>query len=156
MGPSGAGKSVVGAALATRLGLPFHDADDMHPPANIAKMSAGTPLDDADRAPWLDRVGAVLAGAEDGAVVACSALARRYRDRIAAGAPDAIFVQLGVPPARLAQRMATREHFMPGSLLASQMRTLEDLAADENGFRIENDSDLASVVDAIVAELRRR
>ncbi len=156
MGPSGSGKSAVGALLAERLGLPFADADDLHPAANVAKMAAGTPLDDADRMPWLDLVAAALAPSPAGAVIACSALARRYRDRIRAGAPDTVFVELRVLPEELARRMASREHFMPPALLASQLQTLEHLGADEPGVAVLNDRPVAEVVATVVAALEAR
>ncbi len=156
MGPSGSGKSAVGAATAVRLGLPFVDADDLHPPANVAKMAAGTPLDDGDRMPWLDVVAATLNDAPGGAVIACSALARRYRDRILRGAPDAVFVELRVPQSELARRMDAREHFMPSSLLDSQLHTLEHLEPDEPGVIVAGDPPLVDVVDAAVAALDRR
>lgn len=156
MGPSGSGKSVVGAVLAERLDLPFVDADDLHPAANVAKMAAGSPLDDDDRMPWLDVVGATLRDDPEGIVIACSALARRYRDRIRASAPDAVFVELVVDVDELARRMATREHFMPVSLLTSQLDALEPLAADEPGVTVANDASPAAVVDAAVAALVSR
>jgi len=149
MGPSGSGKSLVGAALAARLRRRFVDGDDLHPPANIAKMRSGTPLDDADRAPWLDAVAATLAGSE-APVVACSALRRVYRDRIRGLVPDAVFVELVVAPAQLRRRMSRREHFMPPELLDSQLHTLEPLAQDEAGVRVANDAGLESVVARIV------
>ena len=96
MGPSGSGKTAVGAALAVDLAVEFVDADDLHPAANVAKMAAGHPLDDADRAPWLDIVGRTLAELPGGGVIACSALQRRYPDRLRAAAPDAVFVELSV------------------------------------------------------------
>src|SRR3954468_20620183 len=94
MGVSGSGKSTVGAALAQRLGVPFADADDFHPPANIAKMSAGHALDDEDRHPWLEAVGAWLAEHPDGGVMSCSALKRRYRDQLRHHAPHLGFLPL--------------------------------------------------------------
>lgn len=153
MGPSGSGKSVVGALLAARLGVAFVDADDLHPAANVGKMSAGTPLDDGDRMPWLDVVAASLSGAAGGAVIACSALARRYRDRIRAGAPDVVVVGLRVSPDELGRRMSAREHFMPPALLLSQLETLEPLEADEAGIEVVNDRPLEAVVDEICAGL---
>lgn len=147
MGPSGSGKSVVGAGLAERLGVPFVDADDLHPEANVTKMAAGTPLDDDDRMPWLDVVAATLRNAPEGIVIACSALARRYRDRIRAGAPGAVFVELRVDTGELSRRMATRDHFMPASLLTSQLATLESLDADEPGVTVVNDKSPGAVAD---------
>lgn len=155
MGPSGSGKSAVGAAVAARLALPFIDADDLHPAANVAKMSAGIPLDDSDRMPWLDVVAATLHGAGGGVVVACSALARRYRDRILSGAVDTVFVELRVSEAELMRRMRTRAHFMPPSLLTSQLQTLEHLEPGEPGVVVEGDPPLADVVEAAVAAVRR-
>lgn len=137
MGVSGSGKSTVGAGLAIRLGTAFADADALHPAANVTKMRAGIPLDDTDRAPWLDLVAATLRSAEGGLVVACSALRRTYRDRIRRGAPDAVFLELDAERALLAERLGARVgHFMPASLLDSQLATLEPLAADEPGARI--------------------
>ncbi|WP_238702600.1 gluconokinase [Microbacterium caowuchunii] len=155
MGPSGAGKSVIGRSLADRLGLPFTDADDLHPEENLAKMRAGTPLEDADRMPWLDRVAEVLHGSPQGGVVACSALALRYRRRLAAGVSGLVFVHLDVPAEELEKRMRERAHFMPPSLLASQLRTLEPLGPDENGFRVRNTGAIEDVLDRIVASLPR-
>nr|WP_237739443.1 gluconokinase [Microbacterium yannicii] len=156
MGPSGSGKSVVGAVLAERLGLRFIDADDLHPDENVAKMAAGTPLEDADRMPWLDIVAKALASEPDGVVVACSALARRYRDRILAGAPDAVFAELRVSPEELARRMSTRQHFMPPALLASQLQALEHLDDDEPGVVVDNDRAPHDVAGDISAALAAR
>lgn len=156
MGPSGSGKSLVGAAVAARLRARFVDGDDLHPASNVAKMRAGTPLTDADRAPWLDVVGATLAHESSSIVVACSALRRGYRDRIRAACPGAVFVELVVDAPDLRQRMSRRDHFMPTSLLDSQLATLEPLSQDEAGFRVANDADLQSVVDRIVELLAGR
>lgn len=155
MGPSGSGKSAVGAAVAQRFGLTFVDADDLHPAANVVKMTAGTPLDDEDRMPWLDVVAKALHDAPGGAVVACSALARRYRDRILVGAPDAVFVELRVPPSELERRMDAREHFMPSSLLASQLQTLEHLESDEPGVVVAGELPFAEVVEAVASAIER-
>ena len=156
MGVSGSGKSTVGALLAEGLGAKFTDGDDLHPAANVAKMAAGIPLDDADRWPWLAAVGRALAEAgPDGLVVACSALKRVYRDAIRTEAPTARFVELDSSPAVLAERMAQRaDHFMPPSLLASQLELLEPLAPDEDGVRIPNDDPPALVVTRAVAALQ--
>jgi len=129
MGVCGSGKTKVGRALAESLGWPFYDADDYHPPANVAKMAAGVPLTDDDRWPWLDRIVEELAyaGADDGnAVLACSALRQIYRDRIAR-AGNVRFVFLKGDRATIAARLATRSHkYMPASLLPSQLATLEE------------------------------
>ncbi|MEU7632131.1 gluconokinase [Nocardia sp. NPDC049220] len=135
MGVSGSGKSTVGARLAAALDVEYAEGDDFHPAANIAKMTAGTPLDDADRAPWLDAVAAWLAQhADRGGVVSCSALKRIYRDRLRTSAPETFFLHLAAPKDELARRMTGRRgHFMPSSLLDSQLAALEPLAADEIG-----------------------
>lgn len=148
MGPSGSGKSLVGAALAARLRSHFIDGDDLHPRGNVAKMAAGTPLTDEDRAPWLDAVAHALVH-QAPVVVACSALRRAYRDRIRASCADAWFVELVVPQTELRERMSRRDHFMPASLLDSQLATLEPLATDEAGIRVANDAHLESVVARI-------
>ena len=142
MGVSGSGKTTVGTALAAELGVPFMDADDLHPPANVAKMAAGHPLNDDDRWPWLARVGAELSRAEGtGLVIACSALKRTYREAILAVEPRARFVELDGSRELLVSRMAHRRgHFMPVSLLDSQLATLEPLAADEPGVIVSLDS----------------
>lgn len=128
MGVSGCGKTAVGQALAAELGWPFFDGDDFHPPANVAKMTAGTPLTDADRWPWLDRLAAEMAAVNTrggDAVLACSALKQAYRDRLA-GAGDVRFVHLAGDPETIAARLASRAHrYMPSTLLASQLATLE-------------------------------
>ncbi len=146
MGVSGCGKSSVGLALAEALGARFIDGDDLHPEANKAKMAAGIPLNDDDRWPWLDLVGEALA--ESNTVVACSALKRVYRERILAAAPGTFFVHLHGTRELLAQRMNARpNHFMPVSLLDSQLNTLELLGADEPGVIL----DIALPIDQLVA-----
>jgi carbohydrate kinase (thermoresistant glucokinase family) len=150
MGVSGAGKTTAGRALAADLHVPFVDGDDLQPAANVRKMASGTPLTDEDRAPWLRRVGEVLASSP-GVVVACSALRRRYRDAIRAVAPDAVFVQLEVDPRELDARMRHRRgHYMPASLLPSQLATLEPIAADEGGVIV----DASGAPDEILARVR--
>lgn len=151
MGVSGAGKSTVAAALALRLGRPYLDADDLHPPANLAKLGAGVPLADVDRAPWLDAVAAWIDGSPP-SVVACSALRRRYRDRLRATATPLWFVHLNPPTGLLAARLAQRRgHFMSPALLPDQLGTLEALGPDEPGVRLSAESCVQDVVEAIVA-----
>lgn len=152
MGPSGSGKSLVGASLAAALRADFVDGDDLHSRANVAKMASGRPLDDADREPWLDAVAATLR--RPAVVVACSALRRAYRDRIRTKTAGVVFVELVVPQADLRKRMSRRDHFMPSSLLDSQLATLEPLQSDEPGVRVANDADLGSVVARINELLR--
>jgi len=123
-GVSGSGKSTVGTLLAERLGCEFAEADDFHPPENIAKMKAGIPLDDADRAGWLEALGNHLAS-RGNIVLACSALKRIYRDRLRELAGPLEFFVLSLDRDLLMQRLETREHFMPASLLDSQLSTLE-------------------------------
>lgn len=131
MGVSGSGKSTLASALATRLGSAFIEGDDLHPAENIAKMRAGHPLDDQDRAPWLTRCAKALA-AEPAGVLACSALRRRYRDRLRQTLPDLTVLHAALPEPILARRLADRRgHFMPPSLLLSQLASLEPPEASE-------------------------
>jgi gluconokinase len=141
MGVSGSGKSTVAIELARRLGVAFREGDDVHPPAKVAKMQAGQPLDDEDRAPWLAALNAWMRAHRDGGVVSCSALRRRYRDRLQEGlVPAPAFVLLDPPRAALEQRMAARSgHFMPVSLLDSQLATLERPETDEQALRLDGD-----------------
>jgi len=146
MGVSGSGKSTVGAALAQRLRVPYGDADDFHPPANIEKMSAGRPLDDDDRRPWLEAIGRWLQE-HDAGVVTCSALKRSYRDLLRESRPDVVFVHQHGDREVIARRQATRPgHFMPAALLDSQFDTLEPLEDDERGYVV----DVGPSVDDIV------
>lgn len=138
----------MGRALADRLGVDFVDADDLHPPANIDKMAAGIPLEDADRWPWLDAAALRLAGAEGGMVMACSALKRAYRDRIRDAAPQTVFVHLTGDPLLLTARSRDRTgHFMPTSLLDSQWAALEDLDTTEAGFALDFSRPVAELVE---------
>jgi gluconokinase len=149
MGVSGSGKSTVGAALAQRLRVPFADADDFHPQANVAKMSAGHALTDEDRHPWLDAIGDWLAEhCGEGGVMSCSALKRQYRDQLRKHCPQVRFLHLSGSPQVIGRRQASRPgHFMPASLLASQFDTLEPLEADEHGVVVDVDQDIDAVVE---------
>jgi gluconokinase len=153
MGVSGSGKSTVGAALAQRLRVPFADADDFHPAANIAKMTAGHPLTDDDRYPWLEAIGQWLAEhCGDGGVMSCSALKRKYRDQLRGHCSDVEFLHLSGTPTVISKRQASRPgHFMPASLLASQFATLEPLEPDERGIAIDVDQNIDAIVDNYVA-----
>lgn len=148
MGVSGCGKSSVGEGLAKRLGIPYRDGDDLHPPANVDKMRAGTPLTDDDRWPWLDRVAQVLA-TEAPVIVGCSALRRAYRDRLRAGAGGPVqFIHLTGSRDVIAGRMAARTgHYMPTSLLDSQFAALEPPAPDE-ALAIDIDQPLDTIISA--------
>ncbi len=151
MGVSGSGKSTVGAALAQRLRVPFADADDFHPQANIEKMSSGHPLDDDDRHPWLEAIGQWLAEHSDGGVMSCSALKRKYRDQLRTHCADVEFLHLAGTLEVIGRRQASRPgHFMPPALLASQFETLEALEPDERGVAIDVDQSIDAIVETYV------
>jgi carbohydrate kinase (thermoresistant glucokinase family) len=159
MGVSGCGKSTIAAALSERLGLDMVDGDDLHRPESVAKMRAGVALQDADRWPWLDRIGDYLAGSPDGAlgrVVACSALRRAYRERIRAHAGEVCFLFLQGDYALIAQRMRLRVgHYMQADLLDSQFQTLETPAPDETDvITLDIDMPMAALIDQAVSALQ--
>jgi gluconokinase len=130
----------------------FVDADTLHPQANIAKMTAGEPLNDDDRHPWLERVGEWLAGRRDGGVASCSALKRKYRDQLRAHCPSVEFLYLSGSPELIGGRLAVRSgHFMPAALPRSQFDTLEPLGADEAGATVDAGQDVDAIIDAFVA-----
>ena len=139
MGVSGSGKSTVGALLAQALQVPFLEGDSFHPPANVARMAAGIALTDADREGWLRTLaGQLKQHALSGVVLSCSALKRRYRDVLRSGAPNVAVIYLAGRPDVLAQRMAGRSgHYMPPSLLTSQLATLEPPQADEDALTLD-------------------
>ncbi|MFI9204699.1 gluconokinase [Streptomyces sp. NPDC053048] len=159
MGVAGTGKTTVGPLVADALGVPYAEGDDFHPAANIAKMSAGIPLDDADRAPWLDAIGDWARGQESaglGGVVSCSALKRAYRDRLREAVPGLVFLHLTGDRELIAARMAGRKgHFMTARLLDSQFATLEPLEADEAGVTVDVTPDAAVIAERAVAALRQ-
>jgi gluconokinase len=154
MGVSGCGKSTLGRALAAELGWRFVEGDDLHAPASIAKMAAGIPLNDADRRPFLESVATMLAGRpHPGAVAACSALKRSYRDLIRDIAGDVLFVLPVVDRAELAARLAHRRgHFMPASLLDDQLATLEPPSVDELAIVVDGAAPTSEQVARIVGD----
>lgn len=156
MGVSGTGKTTIGTLVAAALGVPYAEGDDFHPPENIAKMSAGTPLEDADRWPWLDRLGGwARSRAGLGGVVAASALKRSYRDRLRAAAPDTVFLHLTGDRELIGRRMAARQgHFMPPALLDSQFAALQPLEEDEAGVAVEVSGTPEEIARRAVAALR--
>ncbi len=157
MGVSGSGKSLIGAKLAAALHIDFVEGDDLHPPENVQRMAAGVPLTDDNRRGWLLRIADRLHDAQRariGLVVSCSALKRIYRDLLrSSGSADVRFVYLAGSRELLAERLAKRRgHFMPASLLESQLATLEEPAPDEDAWVC----DIRETPDAIVADLVRR
>ena len=157
MGVSGVGKTTLAKALAERLGWVFKEGDDLHPAANIAKMKAGHPLDDADRWPWLDSIGdwidERLAEGQSG-VITCSALKRAYRDRLDARRPQVRFVFMKLDEQAVAERVAGRKgHFMPPSLLASQFADLEPPGPDEPVIVVDSAQPIPAQIDAVVARI---
>jgi gluconokinase len=162
MGVSGSGKTTVGQALASSLGFEFIEADAFHPAANIERMTAGIPLTDEDREPWLAALVDVVRERHDrgiGTVLACSALRRAYRDRLRTAVPqeESFVVALETDDRTLRTRLQTRRgHYMPASLLASQLATLELLEPDERGVRLDAGLTLQDVVSSAEAAARDR
>jgi gluconokinase len=154
MGVSGSGKTTIAQGLSRKLGWQYQEGDALHPPSNVAKMSSGTPLTDADRLPWLHRIAAKIdewRAAGVSGVVTCSALKRSYRDIIAGNRPDVVVVYPKGSQALIAGRMAARKgHFMPASLLDSQFRILEEPSPDENAITVGIDHAPDAIVDEIV------
>ena len=157
MGVSGCGKTTVGHLLAERLGVPFQEGDALHPSANVAKMAGGTPLTDLDRRPWLEAVAAWIDDrrrAGTGGVIACSALKRAYRRVIVGDRPDVRLVHLRGDRDVLATRLAARRgHFMPASLLDSQLETLEEPEAGEHAITVGIGPSAEEIVETIVRGL---
>ena len=158
MGVSGSGKTTIGTLVAHELGVEFIDGDSLPPLENVQKMAAGTPLDDEDRWPWLETVGRTLhehGERREGLVVACSALKRGYRERIRSQAPSALFLHLDGTLEVLTRRIEGRSgHFMPATLLQSQIDTLEPLAQEEGGYVLDIDQHVAEMVQEAVTRLR--
>lgn len=157
MGPSSIGKTTTAELLSQKLGWECAEGDTFHPPENIEKMSAGIPLDDADRQPWLKKIRDWIsekADAGSNVVLTCSALKRSYREILNGARADVRFVELVADKKLVAERMARRKgHFMPPSLLDSQFATLEDLQEDENGVKITVDAPPETVVDRALTGL---
>jgi gluconokinase len=155
MGVSGSGKSTVAGIVAGRLGWELEEGDGLHPPANVAKMSAGTPLTDEDRWPWLDLVAAWIREHTDAAVpgvITCSALRRSYRDRLAG--EHVIFVHLAGTRETIGRRLTARtDHFMPAGLLNSQLSALEPLEPDENALVVDIGPHPNELADEIINRL---
>ena len=159
MGVSGSGKTTIGILLAETLGWQFQEGDALHPPENVAKMSAGIPLDDADRLPWLRKIAEVIDGwrarGESG-VVTCSALKRSYRDIIIGDRPEVRLLYLKGSPDLIRQRMAARHgHFMPTTLLDSQFSVLEEPSPDENPIVVDIGGEPQEIVREIACRLRK-
>ncbi len=157
MGVTGTGKTTVAQAMVDLLGWRFAEGDDLHPPANVAKMTAGQPLTDEDRRPWLERVadwiGQCEAAKADG-IVTCSALKRSYRDLLRQGHPSVRFCHLTAPREVLAERLRVRQgHYMPASLLDSQLSTLEPLGPDEPGVAVSDEGATGEVLARVLAAL---
>jgi gluconokinase len=159
MGVSGSGKTTVARLLAERLGWELAEGDDFHPAANVAKMAAGQPLTDSDRAPWLSTLADWIAAREaqgTDAVLTCSALKRRYRDVLRDGHPSVLFLHVTVDPETLRRRLADRRgHYMPASLLDSQLAALEPLEPDEPGLTCDADGPPDDVVERVLPALHR-
>ena len=159
MGVSGSGKTTIAVMLADRLGWMFADADHFHPPGNIVKMRSGAPLTEADRAPWLQAVAAEIASwlaAGRCGVMACSALRRSYRDVLRGSHPNVRFLYLKGDPATIARRLTGRhDHFMPASLLASQLEVLEEPGPDENPIVVGIEGTPGEIVEQVQARLGR-
>lgn len=155
MGVSGCGKSTVGSLLGTRTGIPFIEGDTLHPPRNVALMAAGTPLTDEDRAGWLDDIASRFSALEADAslIISCSALKRIYRDRLRAACPDLRFIHLYGDKSLLEHRLQFRTgHYMPPSLLTSQLQTLEPPGSDEAAITL----DIAWSTEQLVAQIEQQ
>lgn len=151
MGVAGCGKTSIASALASRLGHAYIEGDEFHPASNLDKMRQGIPLDDADRVPWLDRLGKLLADSPAGAVLACSALKRRYRDQLRTFAPDLKIAFVEITKSLAKTRVASRPgHVFPASLVDSQFETLQPPCDEANVFFIKADAELSSQIESIM------
>ena len=160
MGVCGSGKTSVGKIIASRMNWPFIEGDDLHPPANKAKMASGVPLTDADRWPWLDRIADRMRAIDEAggsAVVACSALRQAYRDRLRGSGADLRFLHLTGDAGLIRQRMASRGgHFMPADLLDSQLATLEPARPGEALHEVDISENLGDLAEAAIRSLTGR
>jgi gluconokinase len=160
MGVSGSGKTTVSSLLAAALGCQFQEGDDLHPPENVEKMQAGTPLTDADRLPWLREIAEEIdswRGRRESGVLTCSALKRSYRDIIIGNRPEVTLVYLKGPYDLIRRRMAARHgHFMPVALLDSQFATLEEPTPDEHPITVDVGGKPADIAFEIVRQLEER
>jgi gluconokinase len=158
MGVSGSGKTTVGESLAKRLGWPYEDADKFHPASNVAKMSAGHPLTDQDRWPWLKAIAAeidLICDAGKHVVIGCSALKRAYRDILVHGRTDIRLIYLDGTQALIADRLGRRKgHFMPPGLLTSQFNTLEPPTPDEHVLAVSIDAPVEAIVEDVLRQLK--
>lgn len=156
MGVAGCGKSVVAAELAPRLDLPLIEGDNFHPQVNIRKMRAGVPLTDADRAGWLEELATQLRAHPAGAVLACSALKRSYRDTLRAAVPELHFLHLALTPHQSMERVAARtDHFYPPSLVASQYADLEDPSGEPGVHAVDATRHVDRIVDEATQWLQK-
>lgn len=152
MGVSGCGKSTIGRSLSDALGWDFQEGDALHPQANISKLAAGTPLDDDDRWPWLDRIAAWINDEDTHArqgVVTCSALKRSYRDRLRRAGDGVRFAYIHVSRHELQRRLMQRQHFMPASLLDSQLQTLEEPTDVEGALTVSGEASMDDMIDEV-------
>jgi carbohydrate kinase (thermoresistant glucokinase family) len=157
MGVSGSGKTTVSKLLADTLGWHYQEGDVLHPPENVAKMSSGIPLADADRIPWLHKIAARIDDwrrQDESGVVTCSALKRSYRDIIVGGRLDVVLVHLKGSRDLIGRRMAARQgHFMPTALLDNQFATLQEPSRDERAITVDVGGTPAGIVDEIMRRL---
>lgn len=156
MGVSGCGKSTIGQSLADKLGATFYDGDNYHPQSNIDKMASGTPLNDDDRRPWLEKLADVIKNTEGNSVTACSALKQQYRD-ILRTAGNVTFIYLEGTKETLLERITARsnntDHFMPSTLLDSQLTTLESPSTESNTITVSIEPSIPTIIENVLSKL---